>query len=165
MTRKFVIAGGPSTGKTSVINELEKQGIRVFHEVAREVLKEKKFSKEAQYEIFKKQLEQSKQADKLGGTIFLDRGIPDSLAYFKYHNFEIPDEILEQSKPKKTKYEIVFFLEPVGYKCDEVRKESKEEAEKIHKRIYDVYNELGYNIIKVPFMSVEKRVEFIKSFL
>ena len=31
----FVITGGPGTGKTSVVNELEKKGFRVLREVAR----------------------------------------------------------------------------------------------------------------------------------
>jgi len=164
MLRKFVISGGPSSGKTSVINELGKE-FKTFNESAREVLKNKDFNKGAQYEIFKRQLQQSNEANNFNETVFFDRGIVDSLAYFKYHGFKIPIEILENSKPQNTGYEIIFILDFVPYVKDDIRKESKEEAEEIHKVIYKVYEELKYKIVKVPFMSVEERIEFIKGFL
>jgi len=163
MSRKFVITGGPSTGKTSVINELEKEFI-VFQEVARKVLKNKEYNQKTQEEILEKQKEQIEKADKLNKIIFFDRGIPDSLAYFKYHNFIIPKKILNLIKNKKP-YELIFFLDFVPYQNDEVRYETKEQAEKIHKIIYNTYAELNYKIIKVPLMSIKKRVEFIKKFI
>lgn len=164
MARKFVISGGPSTGKTDTINSLAKE-FKVFYEVARETLKNKKFGEETQQEIFKKQLKQIKEAEDLKGIVFFDRGIPDALAYLEYGKFKIPEEFLEESRPEKTGYELIFFLDFVPYKNDEIRKESEKEAQIIHKTIYDIYSGLGYRIIEVPLMSVEKRVEFIKSFL
>ena len=36
--KRVVLAGGPSTGKTSVINELKKLGFVCFDEAARDIL-------------------------------------------------------------------------------------------------------------------------------
>lgn len=164
MIGKFVISGGPSTGKTEVINELGKK-FKVFHEAARGILKNKRYNQKTQYEIFKKQLKQAREAENSEEIVFFDRGIPDALAYFEYNNFKIPKDVLENSKLKKTKYKKIFFLDFVPYKNDEIRRESKEEAQKIHKLIYDTYADFGYEIIRVPFMSVEKRAKFIEDFL
>ena len=70
MVKKFVITGDPSTGKTSIINELEKE-FKVLYETARKILKEREYNRDTQYEIFKKQLQESKEANKLGGIVFL----------------------------------------------------------------------------------------------
>jgi len=163
MLRKFTITGGPSTGKTSIIKELKKEFI-VFPEIAREILKNKEYNQKVQEEILQEQINQLNRADKLDKIVFFDRGIPDSLAYFKYHNFPISKEMLNVIKNKKH-YELVFFLDFAPYQKDEIRKETKEQAEKIHRLIYQAYENLGYKIIKVPLMSVEKRVEFIKTFI
>jgi len=164
MVKKYVITGGPGTGKTSVIEELGKE-FKIFYEAAREIKGQVEYSKDVQYEIFKKQLEQSKNADRFDDVVFFDRGIPDSLVYFKYHGFEIPKDVLEESKKENTGYEIIFLLDFVPYVRDDVRDESKEEAEKIHQVIYNTYAELGYKIVRVRLMSVKKRVEFVKGFL
>ena len=40
INRRVVLAGGPSTGKTSVLNKLKKLGFKCYDESAREILSE-----------------------------------------------------------------------------------------------------------------------------
>ena len=100
MARKFVITGGPGTGKTSIIQKLSTDFI-VFPEVAREILKNKEYCFDVQYEIFVEQVKQNKEANLIDGKIFFDRGIPDSLAYFRYNQFRILEELFIESSQEK----------------------------------------------------------------
>ena len=47
------------------------------------------------------------------------------------------------------------------YTTDDERKMDYESADKFGSNVSYIYKELGYNLIEVPFDSVEKRVEFI----
>jgi len=173
MVKKFVITGGPCSGKTATINHLKKQGFFVFKEAAREVLKtkfKKRHSKEInrdvfQREIFKLQEKHLKEACNSNKKIvFFDRGFGDTLAYYLFAGSDIPKDLL--GKAKKTKYTKVFFLEPLNfYKKDDIRQENENEQKKIAEFIIKVYSMLGYDIIKVPFMKIEQRAEFIKKFI
>lgn len=160
MARKFVVTGGPGNGKTSVIEKLSKDFI-VFPEVAREILKNKEYCLDVQYEIFVGQVKQNKESNLVDGNVFFDRGIPDSLAYFRYNQFVILEELLINSSQKNTNYEGVFVLDLIPYVKDRIRIESNEEARRIHYILHETYKYLGYQIIKVPFMSIEERVDFI----
>jgi len=171
MLRKFVITGGPCSGKTSTINYLKKQGYLVFQEAAREILQ--KFKKDSkgidrdilQREIFKLQEKHIKRAQDSNRKIaFFDRGVGDTLAYYLFSGLNIPADLLK--KARRIKYSRIFFLKPLNfYKKDEIRKEEKDEQEKISRFILKVYFQLDYNPIKVPFMTIKQRTDFIKKFI
>jgi len=169
--KRFVISGGPCSGKTTTVSELGKE-FKVFQEAARKVLSEKfngKHSKDVgrdslQREIFKLQEQHFNENKSLDNYVFFDRGFGDTLSYYLFDNLDIPSEFLE--KAKEMKYDKIFFLEPLPfYKKDKLRQESKKEQEKISDYIVQIYSDLGYEIIKVPAMSVKERVNFIKEFL
>jgi len=163
---KVVLDGGGSTGKTTLINEFKKSGYPVVEEAARIILREqpdlvKKDFLKFQLAIFHKQLELEKNVK---GTVFLDRGLPSGLAYFRFRGLPVPPEIMKTMKTHR--YDKVFVLEPVGeFQQDGVRWETPEERERLHKLIIESYKSLGYNIIKVPPLSVRERVLFIKKAL
>lgn len=172
MAKIYVISGGPGTGKTSTINELEKRGYKILKEAAREVSqKDKKFKgksileinkKDFQDAIFEFQVKQIGQLKKLNKKeiIFSDRGFGDTLTYYKLDGLQTPKEKFDYAK--KFRYEKIFILDFLNfYEQDNLRKESRKGAEKIHAGIIKTYKELEYKIINVPFISVEKRVEFI----
>jgi len=195
MPKIYIISGGPGTGKTSVINELEKRGFKILKEAARELSKtDKRFigksvlevnKKDFQDAIFEFQIKQIKEIEtrkkerennkfnKINNKreddkenkneiVFSDRGIGDTLVYYKINNLKIPKEKLE--KTKKIRYKKIFILDFLDfYEHDELRKESKEEQEKIHSKIIKMYENLGYKnkIVIVPFMSIEERADFV----
>jgi len=164
------ISGGPCTGKTSVINELKRQGFTIIPEAAREIAAfDKRFygksiknidKKIFQDEIFnfQKNIFDSLADEK--GIFFSDRGLGDTIAYYKINNFEVPEEKINHTKNFANKQ--VFILEPLNfYNRDLLRQESEEEQKNIQDEIVKTYTELEYEVIMVPFMSVSKRVEFI----
>jgi len=91
---------------------------------------------------------------------FFDRGMHDTLAYFRYYAFNIDDWVSQLIQ--KAHYEKVFLLEPLGhYEKDYARTEGPEFQASIHKLLHDAYSEHGIKPLLVPAMSIEDRVKFI----
>jgi predicted ATPase len=168
--KKIVLTGGPCSGKTTTINELEKRGFDVVEEFAREVLQEREGFETSSKELllrqklmFERQLEKEKKFEDyppLLKLLFLDRGVVDILAYSDHSLGFVPDEFTIAAKKKS--YHKVFFLEQFPFQQDGLRIEKDiEEAKQIHEKIYSFYHRMGYNVVKVPAVSVEERVNFI----
>ena len=163
----FVLTGAPSSGKTTLIKELEKRGFKVVHEVAREYIEEEiskgktleKIREDEllfQREIVKRKLKIEEELPE-NEIIFLDRGIPDGIAYCEL--FNVDSRWIK--KISKNRYSKVFILEDLDFIEDTVRIEDKETARKIGKRIFEVYLKLGYRVVYIKKESVEKRIELI----
>lgn len=171
-TAGILLIGGPSTGKSTTIHQLENMGYHCLPEISREVTIEAKkqgidqlfitepllFSEK----LLEGRINQHQQASaNLPEITFIDRGIPDVLAYLKFSVSEIPDQFISASSIYR--YEKVFFF-PLWdeiYEQDSERYESLKEAKKIEQQLLTTYQELGYTIIEVPKDSVEKRCQFI----
>ena len=173
MAEKYILTGGPNSGKTTTLNALKKEGFNVFDEAARTILEdEMKNDKKVitykgnvetrQKKILQLQLKNEKRAENIKGAVFFDRGIPDGIVYYRLSKTKIPKSILLEAKREKRNYNKVFIFDMLPYKTDSVRKEPEEIAKNIHQLVYEVYSELGYDIIRVPVMPVEVRVSFIK---
>lgn len=172
MHQKIVLVGGPSTGKTSVLNELIKRNYYCLPEVSREVIKKAK--EEGIDQLFLedpilfsnmlleqrvKQFLQAKNSNQK--RIFFDRGIPDIHAYLDYIHVDYPSLFLEKSTIHK--YSKVFLFPPWKqiHITDNERYESYIEAVNIHIFLLNTYQNLGYSITQVPFGSVSNRTDFI----
>ncbi len=172
MQEKIVFIGGPGTGKTSVLKLLEQKGFHCMPEISREVTREAQ--KQGIEQLFltdpilfsrkllegrEKQFLDAEQSKK--NIVFFDRGIPSVHAYMRYFKTEFPNVFLEKSNSYK--YTKVFQFLPWKeiYTSDNERYETFEQAEIISTFLNDAYSELGYEIINVPFLDVEKRCEFI----
>ncbi|MGJ8593137.1 MAG: AAA family ATPase [Aquaticitalea sp.] len=171
-TRKIVITGGPGTGKSSIIKELHDRGHICFDEISRQVTLEAR--KKGIEQLFltepllfselllKGRLKQFYDADQFENVhIFLDRGLPDVLAYMDYFGTNYPIEFVETCQ--NNRYEQVFVLAPWKdiFVSDSVRYESFEQAELIHKHLLNTYQNFGYELLDVPFESIKKRTDFI----
>jgi len=165
-----IITGGVSTGKTALFEELVKRGYSTVQEAARlEIDDAAKIGMTAeelrddeehfQEEVLRRRalLETGASEDE---TVFLNRGVQDSLAYYRYYNFEIEpwaNEIIEQ-----TRYGLVFLLEPLGYnKNDYARTEVSEFNDYITDLLTDAYTEHGMKPIWLPQASVDERIKII----
>ncbi|WP_460218525.1 AAA family ATPase [Psychroserpens sp. MEBiC05023] len=171
-TRKIVITGGPGTGKSSIINELISRGYHCFEEVSRQVTLEAR--KDGIDQLFltkpllfselllKARTQQFNDAliaqDPL---VFLDRGVPDVLAYMDYVKSDYPDSFTEVCK--KHRYDQVFVLAPWQdiFVSDSERYENFDQAVEIHHALLNTYQRFGYELIDVPFGSIESRADFI----
>lgn len=171
-----VLVGGPSSGKTTLIDALKEKGNTCYPEVSREVIKEAQeqgieqlflenpllFS-ELLLEGRKKQFNAA--LNEKAKIVFLDRGIPDVLAYMHYIGDSYP-AFFDQAC-KEHKYHSIFVLPPWKeiYVSDAERYESYEQAVLIHEHLLETYKKYGYEIIEVPKDSVENRIDFIMKHL
>lgn len=171
-TKKIVITGGPGTGKSSIIEELKQRGHICFEEISRQVTMEARNKGIEQLFLtepllfsellLKGRLKQFYDANQFEGeTIFLDRGLPDVLAYMDYFDSNYPIEFIETCQ--NNRYDNVFVLAPWKkiFVSDSVRYENFEQAELIHKHLLNSYNNFDYQLHDVPFESIEKRTDFI----
>lgn len=174
--QKIVITGGPGTGKSSIINELIKRNYFCLEEISRQVtLDARKDGIEQLFltkpllfsELLLKgrtaQFDTAKQSEE--EIVFLDRGIPDIVAYMDYIGDTYPEEFVKACQ--NNVYDQVFVLAPWQeiFKSDSERYESFDQAIKIHKHLVETYTKYGYDLIDVPFTSIEKRTDFILDFL
>ncbi|MBA6156972.1 ATP-binding protein [Tenacibaculum sp. S7007] len=172
MQQKIVLIGGPGTGKSSILREFIKRGYECMPEISREVTL--KAQKEGIDQLFLEQpllfsqmlLEGREQqyldAEKSDAEIiFFDRGIPDVHAYMNYLESEYPP--IYKEKSNKYIYTKVFMCAPWKniYRSDNERYETFEQAVKIDTFLKDAYEEIGYEIIDVPFGTVKERCDFI----
>ena len=167
--RRVVITGGPSTGKTCLVNTLNTKGYSTFNEVAREIIKDQLSIKSDKVPwkdvtgfsklVLNKQVNHFNKA--LNDLTFYDRGIPDIIGYMNNANKVLFDELITHSK--NLRYTHVFILPPWEeiYTTDNERRESFEEAMKLYKLIYQAYFSLKYEPIVVPKVDIEERIKFI----
>lgn len=172
MQQKIVITGGPSTGKTTVVNELIKRNYNCIPEISRQItLKAREdgiewlFLKDPL--LFSKLLLEGREkqyidAGKIDSSlIFFDRGIPDVQAYMNYFGVDYPD--IYEATSKKYKYSQILLMPPWKeiYTEDEERYENFEQSLAIYNHLKNAYRNLGYKITEIPFGSVKERVDFI----
>ena len=99
-TKKIVIAGGPSSGKTTLINELIKRGFTCFEEVSREVILEARKNGDDQLFLTQpllfselllkgrqKQFVEASKSDQ--ELVFLDRGPPAMTIFFVFKGINL----------------------------------------------------------------------------
>ncbi len=170
----IVITGGPGTGKTTIINQLIEQGYTCYPEISRQITLEAK--KQGIEQLFlekpllfselllegrKKQfIEAQKDATP---TVFIDRGLPDILAYMHYIGDSYPSFF--DRACQEHAYDKVFILPPWEeiYESDEARYENYEQAQLIFEHLKETYQKYGYKLIEVPTGSVNERIQFIFS--
>jgi predicted ATPase len=162
---RIVITGGPCTGKTSLIDYIGNHGVFVIPEVARPIVavmqeyEPEKFENKSCLEDIIDTLQIKAWKDHPVGIF--DRGLPDQIAYRHYFGVKIPSSL--HLVCDILRYEKVFFL-PFWkeiYVNNEVRAEPEEDAQLLSRLIYRAYRDYGYELIEVPKVSIEQRVEFI----
>mgnify|MGYP003406709842 FL=1 len=168
-TNWFVITGGPSTGKTTIINLLTEKGYKTTIEHARhyiDTMKEEGRTVEEirankrkfQLGVLDMQIEQEAELSP-SETVFLDRAIPDAMAYYRFLKLEYDKILLDAMK--EVAYKKIFILDRLPFVNDYARTEDEQAQKLIHQLIIEVYQSLEFPVVFVPVISPDERVEFI----
>ena len=171
-TKKIALIGGPSSGKTTLINALKSDGYYCMEEISRQITLDAQekgidqlFLKDPilfSEELLLGRQNQFTEADTMNqDLVFFDRGLPDIVAYLDYLGNSYPESF--KTICSKYKYDYIFILKPwkAIYEQDNERYETFEQAVEINEFLLKSYSEFGYTIIETPFGTVKERVNFI----
>jgi len=168
-TNWYVVTGGPSSGKTTTVNILKERGYKTTIEHARHYIDTQKVTGKTveeirsnqrafQQGILDMQIEEERSLPP-DDTVFLDRAIPDALAYYRF--LHIPEDEKLQKAIRGAIYKKVFVLDPLPLVKDYARIEDEEAQKAIHALLKEAYESLGFPIVSVPVLPPEERVNFI----
>lgn len=171
----YVLTGGPSSGKTTLITELKKRGYIVAEEMATEYIKEQlakgitiqemlQDTATFQKNILLKQLTLEKKLSP-DDVVILDRGMHDHYGYLAVHGVDRTVLSDLEAELANGYYKKIFIVDLLPFKPDDARMESEkngnELATKIEEAIVRSYTERELDIVRVPVMSVEDRINFL----
>jgi predicted ATPase len=165
----YVITGGPSSGKTTTVDLLRARGYRTTIEDARLYIDLQRLGGrtvdeirgrqvEFQRSVLAMQLAQEASLDP-GELVFLDRAVPDSLAYYRFLGIE-PDAALLDAIAR-TRYRKVFVMDLLPLAPDYARTEDAPAQQRIHELLLEVYESLATPVERVPVLPPEERVDRI----
>lgn len=169
-TNWCVFTGAPSSGKTSVIEELAHRGYAVQSEVARELIetalrrgktiveiRDRAHVQDLQRRIVRLKLARERGLNR-DTLVFNDRGTPDSIIYYRLAGLD-PKEAIAASR--HFRYRAVFLFERLPLVKDDVRTEDTAQAVEIESQLIEAYTSLGYELIRVPVLPITARADFI----
>lgn len=173
---RIVITGGPGTGKSTLIDQLQREGFFCFQEISRQVTQEAREAGIAHIfksdplafsrKLLEARLEQYRAAQQVQSRfLFYDRGLPDVNAYLHFAQIGVPESF--EKTVELHQYDLIFLL-PVWesiYQTDNERYENLEEALSIENALTNYYQQLGYVPILLPKTTVGERISIIKSHL
>ena len=167
-TNWYVITGASSSGKTTLINQIDTQGFKVVPEVGRQYFERELATGRTIDDIRNNPITMTREIHKLTlelaaerkttDNVFFDRGIPDSLAFYRFVGMN-PDQILQDCF--QYCYTSIFILDRLPYQQDEIRKGDDKTATYFDKWLEHDYSALGYKVIRVPVTPPEERLAFI----
>lgn len=181
MTRKYVLTGGPGSGKSSIILALEDCWQHVIREAAEDVIKLMKAEgvtepwNQANFQDRILQLQRKREFHARltdASRIFIDRGTLDGLAYYQIQGREPSHMMQEELKwydlaargmlGVNKRYDGVFLIENLG-NCEKnrVRREDFEQSLELERLQGENYRKAGYEVIRIAPGTIEERMKRI----
>ena len=170
---RFVFAGGPGAGKTTVLDALQQRGYTCIADTARRIIRTRLAAglsprpapAEFAQAILDVEVENFELSSSEGPMLF-DRGIVDvlpALAREKVITASQVDEYLDHYPYNST----VFMFPPweAIYTTDSERDQTFEEAASVYQSSSNWYARCGYDLLEVPPSSIAERVLFVEQAL
>ena len=168
-TNWYVITGGPGSGKTTTVNQLNMLGYHTTIEHARHYIDTQMITGKTVNDIRENQKQfqegildmQILQEASLSphDLVFLDRTLPDALAYYRFLKLPVNKKL--EDALKKVFYKKIFILKSLPLVNDYARREDEAAQKKIAQLITEVYESLPFPVIHVPVLSPKERADFI----
>ena len=171
MNRFVILSGCSGGGKSTLLAALAARGHTTIEEPGRRIVAEEQagdgkalpwidlaaFARRA----IAMARDDRERARNLPGFVFFDRSMIDAAAALAT---AIGDDAMLQSLKTEYRYHNKVFLTPPWpeiYQQDSERRHDLAAAEDEYRRLLEVYPALGYEVVVLPKMAVEERVEFI----
>jgi len=171
-THLFVITGGPGSGKTTLVDAMERAGFARSVEAGRAIIQDQQaidgpaLRDPALFAdlMLSWELRSYRMAQDLPGPVFFDRGVPDVAGYLRLMALPIPAHV--QQAAALFRYNRRVFVAPPWveiYAPDTERNQSFAEAVRTYEAMAATYEALGYGLIELPRCSIAERVAFLRT--
>jgi predicted ATPase len=168
-TNWHVITGAPCCGKTTLIEQLADKGFQTVAETARQYFEDELAKGRTLEEIRKDDISLQRQLMgvqlrlerelRANDVLFLDRGLPDSLAFYRVFGLD-PNELLAECFHRR--YASVFVLDRLPVRRSAPLGPEDEATARFLDEWHPLdYAALGYDVVRVPPMSPEERLVFV----
>ncbi|MFQ0814388.1 ATPase [Brucella anthropi] len=174
--RFIIVSGGPGSGKSTLIDALQKDGFSRTVEAGRAIIQDQvaiggnalPWCDRVLFAEFMLSWEMRSHAmaEQQHGIVFFDRGVPDVIGYLTLCRLPVPQHMEEAAR--QFQYNRTVFLAPPWaeiFAQDAERKQDFEEAVRTFEAMEATYRRLGYEIALLPKASVQERVDFIRNIL
>jgi predicted ATPase len=168
-TNWCVITGGPSSGKSTVIRHLKDMGYKTTIELARHYIDLQRMNgrsteevrsnqRQFQHKVLNLQILLERRLDP-EELVFLDRGLPDELAYYEFYDMAPDEKLLEYLE--FTSYKKIFIMDLLPLDKDYARTEDAAAQLELHRLIIETYRRRSEPIVMVPVSPPKERVQFV----
>lgn len=170
--RFYVISGGPGSGKTSLLDALEREGYCRTQEAGRGIIQhqvamggsalpwdDKLLFAEL---MLSWEIRSYQMAQQTTGPVFFDRGVPDIAGYLQLEKMTIARHM--RKAVETFRYNQTVFMAPPWreiYRPDRERKQDFAEAVRTYQVLRTTYESEGYRVQEIPCASIEERVRFV----
>ncbi|KVN98591.1 ATPase [Burkholderia ubonensis] len=170
--RFFVVTGGPGSGKSTLIDALERAGFARSQEAGRGVIQDQVAvdgpalpwrDRSAFAELMLGwEMRSHHLARQARGPVFFDRGVPDVIGYLRLSGLAVPAHA--EAAARRFRYHRRVFIAPPWpdiYTQDAERRQDFGEAVRTYDAMVECYASYGYRLIELPRASVKARVRFV----
>jgi predicted ATPase len=166
-TNWHVITGAICCGKTTLIDLLADQGFQTVPEIGRQYVEGEMAKGRTLEELFGSKDDeraitelQRRAENGLRSTdvVFLDRALPGYLHFWRLFGMDA-DELLPMCFEHR--YASVFILDQLPLELDSARIDDKAYTDLLDEALVRDYSGLGYDVVRVPVMSPQERLEFV----
>jgi predicted ATPase len=167
-TNWHVITGAPCSGKSTLIDQLADREFQTVTEAGRQCI-EREMAKGRTIDEIRENMAAIQIATKdmqleiehglrANDVLFLDGAVPGSLAWYRAYGLN-PNEILLECFHHR--YASVFILDPLPFQEDGARNEDAPIVGDLDEWLTRDYCTLGYNVVRVPVLSLQERLAFV----